>query len=179
MSDFAGHSRAGIKTFLWLSIPILLWQYFKTDSAIGFLKALWCVPVCFALCYFGALFPDVDIKSKSQKIVSGVFIIIIAIFILAGYYGWAAGFGIFILIASFFKHRGFMHSKWAAFLLPLPLLIVPLLVTARLKDIGIEYYLSAVAGYLSHLRSDSSVVPGKWRKKLLRRDRLEVESGAN
>jgi len=157
MSDFAGHSKAGIKTFLWILPVIFLVNFWRVEGDwLDLLKSSWHLPLCFGLTYLGALFPDIDIKSKSQKMIYSIIIVFMALLIIYHYYGWAAGIGFFALLGIISKHRGFLHSKTAAILLPLPLLIIPLLITARGRDLGIEFYLATVAGYFSHLKADSA-----------------------
>lgn len=181
MSDFAGHSRAGIRSFsrvLLIVLPILYWRA-QGDYYI-FFSDLWHILICFALAYLGALFPDIDIKSRSQKYIFIVLLILMAALIYKKYYGWAAGFGFFALGGATFKHRGFLHTKTAAIILPLPLLIPPLLISPTIRDIGIEYYLSAVIGYFSHLRADEpnpdkKLIPKKITNKIRKR-KLEETS---
>ncbi len=163
MSDFAGHSRAGLITFFWILPVVTLFNFWRVEGNwLDWLKSSsWHIPLCFGLTYLGALFPDIDIKSKSQKIIYSIIIIFMALLIIYHYYGWAAGIGFFALLGIISKHRGFLHTKAAAFLLPLPLLIIPLLITARWRDLGIEFYLATVAGYLSHLKADEPVFTPK------------------
>ncbi|MCI0493740.1 metal-dependent hydrolase [candidate division KSB1 bacterium] len=164
MSDFAGHSKAGLMTFLWILPIILLVNFWRVEADwLEWLKSSsWHIPLCFGLTYLGALFPDIDIKSKSQKIIYSIIIVFMALLIIYHYYGWAAGIGFFALLGIISKHRGFLHSRAAAFLLPLPLLLIPLLITARWRDLGIEFYLATVAGYLCHLKADE---PASARKE--------------
>jgi len=108
MSNFAGHSRAGIKTFFWsllLIVPIIYWR--ENGELLGILKNSWRLLICFGLTYLAALFPDIDIKSKSQKIIYSLILIFIALLIFYHYYGWAAGVGFFALLGIISKHRGF------------------------------------------------------------------------
>lgn len=155
MSNFSEHSKKGLRASVWalvLVIPILFW---KTNFNLPeFLQNLWRIPLCFLLAYLSALFPDIDIKSKSQKIIYLLLLILLGLLIIYGYYGWAAGIGFFAVWAIIFKHRGFLHSYFAAVVIPLPLLFIPLFIHFSYKSIGYEFYISALFGYLSHLFED-------------------------
>ncbi len=155
MSNFSEHSQKGLHAFVWaliLVFPIILW---KTNfNILEFLQNLWRIPLCFGLTYLSALFPDIDIKSKSQRIIYLLLLTLLGLLILYGYYGWAAGTGFFAVWAIIFKHRGFLHSLFAAVVIPLPLLFIPLFIHFSYKSIGYEFYVSALFGYLSHLSED-------------------------
>ena len=155
MSNFSEHSKKGIYAFIWallLIIPIIFW---KTNfNFYDFLQNLWRIPLCFILTYLGALFPDIDIKSKSQRLIYLLLLFLLGLLIVYDYYGWAAGFGFFAVWAIIFKHRGFLHSLFAAVVIPLPLLFIPLFIHFSYKSIGYEFYISALFGYLSHLSED-------------------------
>lgn len=51
-------------------------------------------------------------------------------------------------------HRGITHSKLAAFLVPLPIVLVPYLYDEKMLPISLVHYGAAVVGYLSHLLLD-------------------------
>ena len=158
MPGFEKHSKAGVSTFFLVLIPIFAWLWYTNKSFDLVYKQWWILPICFFLTYLGALFPDIDIASKSRKIIYIVVLIADFILIKTDYLDWAAWLGFFAILFSLFKHRGFMHSLTAAVFLPLPLLVVPIIITGRLRDIGVIYYISALFGILSHLALDK-----KWR----------------
>jgi membrane-bound metal-dependent hydrolase YbcI (DUF457 family) len=54
-------------------------------------------------------------------------------------------------------HRGWTHSKWAMFAVPLPILLVPYLYSETMLPISIVYYGAAVVGYFSHLFLDGLI----------------------
>ena len=159
MPGFKKHSKAVIKTFFLVLIPIFAWLWYINDKSFVFIyKQWWMFPICFFLTYLGALFPDIDIASKSRNVIYSVVLIFDIILIKTGYLDWAAWLGFFAILFSLSKHRGFMHSLTAAILLPLPLLVIPIIISGKLRDIGIIYYISALFGILSHL-----VLDKKWR----------------
>jgi membrane-bound metal-dependent hydrolase YbcI (DUF457 family) len=56
------------------------------------------------------------------------------------------------------KHRGWTHSKLAALLAPLPILVIPYIATNQLGDSAILLYAASVAGYYSHLLLDGLII---------------------
>ena len=111
------------------------------------------VLVWFGLCILGSIWPDVDTNSMGQKIFYGMFIVLDSFFLLTGRYVEAALLGFFALLPVVAKHRGWTHSLSAAFLVPSPLLVLPL-IRPELPFGGLEYYTPVVIGYLSHLVLD-------------------------
>ncbi|WP_223068554.1 metal-dependent hydrolase [Paenibacillus caui] len=76
---------------------------------------------------------------------------------------WLSGFGIFVMIAPWLKHRGMTHTIWA-------LLIWYLLSQGMERQLGIDgIALTAAAGYASHLVADTLTSSGvKWLYPLSR-----------
>ena len=164
---FRGHVTVGIFTYFFAVIPVIAWILFRLNWAIAELwKYWWEILICFVLCVVGAMVPDVDIKSKSQRVVYGFLILIELALILFMYYEIAAVIGLFAMIPNVLKHRGATHTRLAAIIIPLPLLIIPALVASKLagqrfdyrhmqyQQLGVSYYLAAVFGYVSHLIAD-------------------------
>ncbi|RMH71277.1 MAG: hypothetical protein D6675_06915 [Gemmatimonadetes bacterium] len=155
MGGFKAHSRAGVLWFGLALIPIGAWYYYRFGTDLNsILHQMWQLPVCFICCYLGALFPDVDITSTSQKVIYSIVLVLDITLIVLHYYEIAAWIGVGILVISLLKHRGFTHRLSTAFLIPLPLLVVPILLTENIHEIGVPYYAAAVVGYLSHLWVD-------------------------
>lgn len=69
---------------------------------------------CFygALALLGALFPDIDIKSKGQKIFSRIILIPICASIILGKLNFLALFTALALFPLLIKHRGITHNPW-------------------------------------------------------------------
>jgi len=57
-------------------------------------------------------------------------------------------------------HRGWTHKKWAVFVVPLPILIVPYVYSEKILSLAMIYYGVAVTGYFSHLLLDGLI----WRR---------------
>jgi membrane-bound metal-dependent hydrolase YbcI (DUF457 family) len=106
------------------------------------------------------LFPDVDTNSKAQDIFFAIIFPIDILLIVSGYIQAAAYLGVIALLPILGHHRGWTHSKWAMFVVPLPILIVPYLYNDAALPSAIVYYAAAVVGYFSHLFLDGLI----WRR---------------
>lgn len=144
MSLYKGHIAGG--TFAFAIYIVALVIFFSFEPKLDVL--IW-----FGLCMLGALWPDVDTNSFGQKLFYGVFLILDSYFLLAERYKEAALLGFFALLPIVGKHRGWTHTIWAAFVVPSPLLLLPV-IRPELNVGGLEFYIPVVIGYLSHLVLD-------------------------
>lgn len=154
---FRGHVRVGVITAFVAMIPVVAWiLYRQNGSVIELGQYWWEILVCFVLCILGAMVPDIDIKSKSQRVIYAILIFVDVILVLAAYYMVAAILGLFGMLPNVLKHRGQTHSRIAAIVLPAPLLLIPILATGNLqfRQLGVSYYIATVLGYISHLIAD-------------------------
>lgn len=104
-----------------------------------------------------ALWPDVDIKSKGQKLFYIIFFITDIYLICTSQFKIAAFFGLLIILPILSKHRGWTHTYWAMLLIPSPILFYPMISGDTFDFIGFPYYLAAITGYFSHLFLDKKV----------------------
>jgi hypothetical protein len=154
---FREHVKAGIAIYFVALIPIAAWILYRQNWSIAGIGGYWWeILICFVLCVLGAMVPDIDIKSKSQRLIYFILIPIDLALILFMYYREAAIIGLFAMVPNMLKHRGQLHSLSAAIVLPAPLLIIPIIATGRLEyqQLGVSYYIAAVFGYMSHLIAD-------------------------
>lgn len=158
---FSGHVRVGIATAFFAVIPAAAWILYRQNWLVDaqytqLWQYWWEILICFALCILGAMIPDIDIKSKSQRVIYTLLITIDVVLVLFMYYKEAAILGLFAMFPNILKHRGQTHSPLAAFILPAPLLIIPILATGRMEyqQLGVSYYVATVFGYISHLVAD-------------------------
>lgn len=122
--------------------------------------------ICLALAFIASLFPDTDIKSKSQKLIYRMLFIVDAVLVLRMQYEWAAVLGLFAMFPLLGKHRGWTHSRLTMLLLPAPFLAYPMAQSGAPSDFtGLPYYLAAVIGYATHLALDGILFPSKQRHK--------------
>ena len=154
---FRGHVKVGLITAFFAMAPVMGWILYRQNWSVMELgQHWWEILICFALCVLGAMVPDIDIKSKSQRVIYFILIAVDLVLILTEYYREAAIIGFFGIVPNVLKHRAQTHSLTAAILLPAPLLIIPILATGRLEyqQLGVSYYIAAVLGYMSHLIAD-------------------------
>jgi len=124
----------------------------------------WEVPAQLIVAILAALWPDVDITSQGRKLFYRLFFVLDLYLIVTEAWQAAALLGLFAILPGLGRHRGWTHRLWAALLVPVPIIIVPLFIRAggtfaRTPDYthlgqGLPYYLAAVVGYLSHLAAD-------------------------
>ena len=133
---------------------------------------------CFIVAVLFGLWPDVDIKSKSQKIFYSVLFAVNLILILfLQKYLESALLGLFAMLPIMSKHRGWTHAKITMILLPGVFLLIPIYsaysewaADGNLVDIfnalagwdgltdalrsGVPFYVASFIGYASHLHLD-------------------------
>jgi membrane-bound metal-dependent hydrolase YbcI (DUF457 family) len=144
MSLYKTHLAGGVFAFvIYLAVLALFFSYKPTYATL-----IW-----FGLCILGSIWPDIDTNSTAQKLFYGFFLVLDLILLIAGQYEKAAILGFFALLPIIGKHRGWTHSISAAFIIPSPLIVLPV-VKPDLNAGGLEYYIPVVIGYLSHLVLD-------------------------
>lgn len=116
-----------------------------------------------------ALWPDVDTNSKAQDLFFGVAFLFDIFLIINKLYVPAAVLGLLAMMPIIGSHRGWTHSKLAGLLVPLPILIIPYLVTKTVGDVAILLFFAAVAGYYSHFLLDGLIIKkfrikGSWHE---------------
>jgi len=167
---FGQHVGVGIATYFIAIVPVCAWIIYRQGLPFSqlwenlpsiFLQYWWEITICFFLCVIGAMMPDVDIKSRSQMIVYALLFAIDIVLIVLKYYRASAIMGCIAMLPMLTKHREQFHSYIAAFVIPAPFLFIPILfgVELEFKNLGISYYVSVLAGYLSHIIADGE---GDW-----------------
>lgn len=111
----------------------------------------------FVVAMLFALFPDVDTNSKAQDIFYWLVFVVDVLLIWNGYLAAAAFLGLIAMLPILAHHRGWTHAKWAMFVVPLPIVAVPLLYSDTLLPIAVVYYGAAATGYFSHLLLDGLI----------------------
>lgn len=133
---------------------------------------------CFAIAVLFGLWPDVDIKSKSQKIFYSVLFALNMVLILKQKYLESALLGLFAMLPIISKHRGWTHSKVTMLLLPCLFLFIPIYAAypswgaawdtlpdllsslVKWKELpdairsGVPFYVASFIGYATHLHLD-------------------------
>jgi len=145
MSGYKSHMYGGI--ILMIIVIHFFYHSFFNPSLI---EILWYIIIATMF----ALWPDVDIKSKGQKLFYIIFFITDIYLIMTSQFKISAFFGLIIILPILSKHRGWTHSYLAMLLIPSPILIYPMLSVGSIDFVGFPYYLAAITGYLSHLILD-------------------------
>jgi len=167
---FRQHVNLGALTYLPTLVPVLAWILFRQGLPMGDLwkSSLsiivlhwWEITICFFLCLIGSMTPDIDTKSISQKVIYSLLFIANLALILFKYYRESAILGFLAMVPMLVKHRRQLHSYIAAVVLPAPLLFLPIFITGVVdyRNLGVSYYISALAGFLSHIIADGE---GDW-----------------
>lgn len=103
------------------------------------------------------LFPDVDTNSKAQDLFFWIAFSLAILLLATGNIQAAAYLGLIAMLPIIGHHRGWTHRKWAMFVVPLPIVVVPYLYNQDLLAVAFVYYGAAVAGYFSHLLLDGKI----------------------
>ncbi len=160
MSNYRGHLVGGligaaIYTAVMLFVPVQrLAEYANLLHDWQPLAAVFVIAMLFAL------FPDVDTNSKAQDIFFWTVFPLDALLIWSGHLQAAAYLGLIAMLPIITHHRGWTHSKWAVWIVPLPIILVPYVYDSKMLAISCVYYGAAVTGYLSHLLLDGLLVRG-------------------
>ena len=101
MPGFRGHLIGGTVTYL----AILQYIKFMQPS----------VPVIvsgFVFCIIGSLFPDIDIKSKGQKLFYSLALVVLCCFLYYERTDLFIGLSLLAIVPLLVKHRGLFHQLW-------------------------------------------------------------------
>lgn len=159
-------------------LALLTWLvlHFKLDWSTSHFPIIpfdaWRIVACFPIAVLSGLWPDVDIKSKSQRLFYRIFLIIDIGLLFKQMFMESALLGFFAILPLIGKHRGWTHSRWFMFLLPLPFLLVPMYSPVkpfRISELqfdytnisGLPFYLASLIGYGTHLQLDGILFKGK------------------
>ncbi len=160
MANYKGHIAGGavltgIYTIAMIFAPV---ERFAEYAALLYdWQAMFAV---FVIGMLFALFPDVDTNSKGQDLFYWLIFPLDLLLIYSEQFQAAAYLGVIAILPILTYHRGWTHSKWAMFLIPLPIILVPYLVNDNVLAISVVYYGAAVVGYFSHLLLDGLIWKG-------------------
>lgn len=106
----------------------------------------------------GSLFPDVDTDSTGQKLFYSLLALINLTLMVLGHYKWAAVLGFCALLPIVARHRGWIHTWWAMFALPLVIFLIPIIFYDVSWKSLLPFYMASVFGYFTHLLLDRKFV---------------------
>jgi len=128
-------------------------MYFLKDSCHSKILALeW---LLFAL--VGSLFPDIDIKSKAQRIFYQFLAAVCVVLILARKFIPVVFIGSFAMLPMIVRHRGLFHKWWFLISLPFVVIIFVNIYIPAYFNIVLLDTCFFIVGALSHLLLDFGV----------------------
>lgn len=151
MPNYQGHLLGGIVTY---GITLAAIERFYPMIQFDSLQiSIWLV-----MCLLGSLFPDIDIKSRGQRIFYEVLFCATVCAILFQQWNLVISFCLASILPLISKHRGTIHSIWFIVFIPMlvPFAIVQYHPELRLGSI--YCYAFFVAGALSHLILDFGII---------------------
>ncbi len=104
MPSYRGHLIGGFVTY------IVILQLIKNVHLSGFMIIQGLI-----FCLLGALFPDIDVKSKGQKVFYFILLILLGILLYKKMYCLFAVMSFLGIIPILVRHRGIFHHIWFLF----------------------------------------------------------------
>lgn len=160
MANYKGHIAGGVLASAVYVAAISFFPVERFAEHAGLLKDWQAIFAVFVIGILFSLFPDVDTNSKAQDIFFAIVFPLDILLIWQGMIQAAAYLGLIAMLPILGHHRGWTHKRWAPFVVPLPILLVPYLHNDAILPSSLIYYGAAVAGYLSHLLFDGLL----WRR---------------
>ena len=157
MPGYKGHLIGGLAAFA-LLLYFMQNQCASTSTAMQWLGCT----------LAGALFPDIDVKSKGQKYFYWLVLVVLIILSATQQFEMLAACGIISVTPMLCKHRGIFHEMWFVIALPCVVWAAASIAYPRYTEIFFFYALFFVVGALSHLYLDRGwrgIVPKKKFKK--------------
>jgi membrane-bound metal-dependent hydrolase YbcI (DUF457 family) len=158
MANYKGHLVGGlISTGLYaVSVSFLPVERFAEHA--GVLQDWQAVFGVFIVGMLFSILPDVDTNSKAQDIFFGIVFPLNIILLWQDMLQASAYLGLIAMLPIIGHHRGWTHKKWAVFVVPLPILIIPYLYNDKILPISIIFFGAAITGYFSHLFLDGLII---------------------
>ena len=158
MASYRGHLIGGLVAAAGYTVVVTMLPVTQMAEYAHVLNGTEAIASVFVIAMLFSLFPDVDTKSKGQWIFYWAIFLLDALLIWTRHLEAAAYLGLIATLPLLGHHRGITHSKLAAFIVPLPIVIIPYLYNEKMLPISVVYYGAAVVGYLSHLLLDGLIV---------------------
>lgn len=160
MANYKGHIGGGLVFSAAYAAVLTFVPVERFAEHAGVLQNWQAIFAVFVIGMLFALFPDVDTNSKAQDIFFGIVFPLDILLIWQGSIQAAAYLGLIAMLPIVGHHRGWTHKKWAMFVIPLPILVIPYLYNDQILPASTVYYGAAVVGYFSHLLLDGLI----WRR---------------
>ena len=157
MANYKGHIVGGLAASGLYAVALSFTPIERYAENVNVLHSWQALVAIFVIGTLFGLFPDVDTNSKAQDIFFGIVFPLDVLLLVTGKVHAAAYLGLIAMLPILGHHRGWTHAKWAAVVVPLPILVVPYLYNQQSLPIAAMYYGAAVVGYLSHLLLDGLI----------------------
>lgn len=157
MANWKGHVAGGLVTGAAYVGVVALLPVDRLAEAAGLIRDWQILVAVLVVCVLFAIFPDVDTNSKAQDLFFGIVFPLDIVLLATDNIQAAAYLGLVAMLPIIGHHRGWTHKKWAMFVVPLPILIIPYLYNSDIVPTSAVLYVAAVAGYFSHLLLDGLV----------------------
>ena len=158
MANYKGHIGGGVfvsAVYAGVLAFTPIQQYAETANLLQNWQA---IAAIFVIGTLFSIFPDVDTNSKAQDLFFGIVFPLDILLLATGNIQAAAYLGLIAMLPIIGHHRGWTHSKWAVFVVPLPIIIVPYWYNDAIFPLAFMYYGAAVLGYASHLLLDGLIL---------------------
>lgn len=109
---------------------------------------------CILLAWFGALFPDIDVKSKGQKLFYACVGAVVILLFLITCYKLAALLAIVCFLPLIVNHRALFHSFWFIVITTLVSTVIIGLLFPSYRFVGVFWAFFFLTGVFSHLLLD-------------------------
>jgi hypothetical protein len=106
----------------------------------------------------GALFPDIDIKSKGQKYFYYLIFILLVVLAIHRQFATLACCSFIVITPMLVRHRGIFHSSWFIIAMPIAAWALAACVFPRFSASFFVNTLFFIAGGLSHIALDMGLV---------------------
>jgi membrane-bound metal-dependent hydrolase YbcI (DUF457 family) len=158
MANYKGHIVGGVVASAVYSVGLLFTPIERFAEAANLLHSWQAIAGVFVIGMLFSLFPDVDTNSKAQDLFFWIVFPLDILLLATGNIQAAAYLGLIAMLPIVGHHRGWTHAKWAVFIVPLPILLIPYLYNHSMLQISALYYFAAVFGYFSHLLLDGLII---------------------
>jgi membrane-bound metal-dependent hydrolase YbcI (DUF457 family) len=151
MPGFRGHLIGGTVTYL------IILQYLKSIPMQPSIIASG-----FVFCLVGSLFPDIDIKSKGQKLCYSLALFVLCCFLYYERTDLFIGLSLLATVPLLVKHRGLFHQLWFLIFISISTGLVIGSFHANFSAWAMKNALFFLAGAISHIVLDRLITRFKY-----------------
>ena len=146
MPSYRGHLVGGLVTY----VAVLQFIKYMNLSSFMLLQG-------FLFCLLGALFPDIDVKSKGQKVFYTILLVLLLLLLYKKMYCLFAIMSLLGIIPLLVRHRGIFHHIWFLFSMAIIATLIIKNWCGTFRNIMVYNSWFFFAGALSHVLLDRFV----------------------